>query len=124
MDDKKPDPRTIAEEAVGGRLGSAPPDAAKAKAEMPPEDAVPASCDAGRITGRHRSQDRGGGLRGVGDAYADATTERRESGLGKLLGKPQRRQVSGKRRGPTAVHGVAAGFALGYAAALLIHRRP
>jgi len=38
MDDKKSDPRIIAEEAVGQARGSPPPDAAKA--EMPTDDAI------------------------------------------------------------------------------------
>jgi hypothetical protein len=38
MDDKKPDPKTIAEEAVGERRGNPTPDAAKL--EMPTEEAI------------------------------------------------------------------------------------
>jgi hypothetical protein len=40
MDDKKPNPRVIAEEAVGERRDSPIPDAAKGQAEMPTEEII------------------------------------------------------------------------------------
>ena len=116
MDDKKSDPRIIADEAVGQARGSPNPDAAKA--EMPTDDVMQRrAVSAGPHADIADQTAESVGER-VGDAYA--TTDEM---------KPRSRKVA-RRAAPQASRGaqqpfisVVAGFALGYAAALLIHRR-
>jgi hypothetical protein len=113
MDDKKPDPRTIAEEAV-----------AKEKAEMAPEDAVrQVAIPAGTQAGIAARTAEAVGER-VGDAYADATTDEAQERSRKVVRKAATQagsQASGAAQQPFMT--VVAAFAVGYVAALLIHRR-
>ena len=116
MDDKKPDPKTIAEEAVGERGENPTTDAAQP--EMPTEEVIrQLARSAGPQADIAAKTAESVGER-VGDAYA--TTEEVKAGTRKVA----RRAASEARRAvqqPFVT--VAAGFALGYAAALLIHRR-
>jgi hypothetical protein len=116
MDGKKPDPRIIAEEAVGEARGSPTPDAAKDKPAT--EEVIrQLAASAGPQADIAAKTAESVGER-VGDAYA--TTEEVKAGTRKVA----RRAASEARRAvqqPFVT--VAAGFALGYAAALLIHRR-
>ena len=116
MDDKKSDPRIIAEEAVGQARGGPTPEGAKA--EMPTEDvirglAMSAGPEADIATQTAESL----GER-VGDAYA--TTD-------EVKAKPRNvsRRAAPRARGAAQQPfiSVAVGFVLGYAAALLTHRR-
>ena len=117
MDDKKPDAKTIAEEAVGERR-SPDPEAAKDKPEMPTEEAIRRlATSAGPLADLSVKTAESVGER-LGDAYA--TTD-------EVKARPEnvaRRAVSqAGRAAQQPFVAVAAGFALGYAAALLIHRR-
>jgi hypothetical protein len=115
MDDKKPDARTIAEEAVGEARGAPIPDAAKNKPateEVIRQLATSAGPQADIATKTAESI----GER-VGDAYA--TTAEVKAGSRKVA-RTVASQASRAAQQPFIT--VAAGFALGYAAALLIHR--
>ena len=118
MDDRKPDLRAIAEEAVGERRGNPTPDAAKDK---PATEAVirQLATSAGPRAGLAARASEAVGER-VGGAYADGT-------MGGATGRPRNvaRQAAAQvgRAAQQPFMTVAAGFALGYAAALLIHRR-
>jgi len=118
MDDKKPDPKAIADEAVGETRDRPPPGAANEKVEMPTEDVI-----------RRRAMSAGpqADLSGrtaesvgetVGDAYA--TTEEVKAGSRHVA---RRAASQASHTAQQRFVTVAAGFALGYAAALLIHRR-
>jgi len=116
MDDKKSDPRIIAEEAVGQARGSLT--SAASKAEMPTEDvirrlAISAGPQADIATKTAESV----GER-VGDAYA--TTAEVKAGSRKVA-RTVASQASWAVQQPFMT--VAAGFALGYIAAVFIHRR-
>jgi hypothetical protein len=116
MDDKKSDPRIIAEEAVGQARGSLT--SAASKAEMPTEDvirrlAISAGPQADIATKTAESV----GER-VGDAYA--TTAEVKAGSRKVA-RTVASQASWTVQQPFMT--VAAGFALGYIAAVFIHRR-
>ena len=116
MDDKKPDAKTIAEEAVGEARGAPIPDAAKNKPateEVIRQLATSAGPQADIATKTAESV----GER-VGDAYA--TTAEVEAGSRKFA-RTIASQASHAAQQPFIT--VASGFALGYAAALLIHRR-
>jgi ElaB/YqjD/DUF883 family membrane-anchored ribosome-binding protein len=116
MDDKKADARTIAEEEVGEARGAPIPDAAKNKPateEVIRQLATSAGPQADIATKTAESV----GER-VGDAYA--TTAEVEAGSRKVA-RTAASQSSRAVQQPFIT--VAAGFALGYAAALLIHRR-
>ena len=116
MDDKKPDARMIAEEAVGEARGAPIPDAAKNKPateEVIRQLATSAGPQADIATKTAESV----GER-VGDAYA--TTAEVEAGSRKFA-RTVASQASRAAQQPFIT--VASGFALGYAAALLIHRR-
>jgi ElaB/YqjD/DUF883 family membrane-anchored ribosome-binding protein len=116
MDDKKSDPRIIAEEAVGQARGSPTPDAAKA--EMPTEDVIRRlATSAGPQADIATRTAESVGER-VGDAYA--TTDEVKAGPRKVARRAASPASWAAQQPFTAV---AAGFALGYAAALLIHRR-
>ena len=116
MDDRKSDPRIIAEEAVGQARGSPTPDAAKA--EMPTEDVIlRLALSAGPQADIAAQTAESVGER-VGDAYA--TTAEVKAGSRKVA-RTVASQASPAAQQPFIT--VAAGFALGYAAALLIHRR-
>jgi hypothetical protein len=116
MDDKKSDPRIIAEEAVGEARGSPTPDAAKP--DMPTEDVIRRlATSAGPQADIATRTAESVGER-VGDAYA--TTAEVKAGSRKVA-RTVASQASPAAQQPFIT--VAAGFALGYAAALLIHRR-
>ena len=118
MDGKKPDSRTIAEEAVGETRGSPIPDAAKDEAVTPTEEVIrQLATSAGPQADIATKTAESIGDR-VGDAYA--TTTEVKAGSRKVA----RTVASQARRAAQQPFiTVAAGFALGYAAALLIHRR-
>jgi len=108
MDDKKPDARTIAEEAVGQIRGAPIPDAAKDQAVTPTVEVVrQLATSAAESVGER-----------IGDAYA--TTAEVKAGSRKVA-RTTESQTSRAAQQPFVM--VAAGFALGYAAAVLIHRR-
>jgi len=116
MDDKKPDARTIAAEEVGEARGAPIPDAAKnnpATEEVISQLATSAGPEADIATKTAESV----GER-VGDAYA--TTDEVKAGPRKVA---RRAASQASRAAQQPFTAVAAGFALGYAAALLIHRR-
>jgi len=116
MDDKKPDARTIAEEAVGEARGAPVPDAARDKPateEVIRQLATSAGPQADIATKTAESV----GER-VGDAYA--TTAEVKAGSRKVA-RTAASQASHAAQQPFMT--LAAGFSLGYAAALLIHRR-
>ena len=116
MDGKKPDSRTIAEEAVGERRGSPAPDAVKA--EMPTEEDIrQLATSAGSQASRAAKTAEALGERD-GGAYADAITDEERS---RKVARHAASQAS--RAAQQRFITVAAGFALGYAAALLINRR-
>ncbi|SRR6266568_7132477 len=118
MDDKKPDSRTIAEEAVGERRGNPSPDAVKDKAETPTEEVIrQLATSAGPQADIAAKTAESVGER-VGDAYA--TTDEVKAGSRKVA-RTVASQASRAAQQPFMT--VAAGVALGYAAALLIHRR-
>jgi hypothetical protein len=112
MDDKKPDSRTIAEEAVGEMRPI--PDAVKDRAEAPTGEVLrQRATSAGSQASRAAKTAEALGERG-GGAYADAITDRK-------VARHAASQAS--RAAQERFMTVAAGFALGYAAALLIYRR-
>ena len=116
MDDKKPDSRTIAEEAVGERRGGPTPDAMKA--EAPTENVIrQRATSAGPQADIAAKTAEAVGER-VGDAYA--TTDEVKMGSRKVA---RHAASQASRAAQERFMTVAAGFALGYAAALLIHRR-
>ena len=122
MDEKKPDPDRISDEAVGEALESRRPDAGKEAPRPAPRSAGPQANVAARTAESVGER--------VGDAYADATPrqaqERSRNAVhqGRLAGSPRSGMV-----GDLSVGGgqqfvtVIAAFALGYAAALLLHGR-
>jgi hypothetical protein len=116
VDDNKGYSNTIAAEAVGERFGSPPPETG--------EHAVrPVATSSGA---RARVADKTAESVGerVGDAYADATTDEARERSRKVVRDAG--MQGGSEAGPfnqqTFVT-VAAAFALGYIAALLIHHR-
>jgi hypothetical protein len=124
VDDPAHHLRKVAAEAVGERLGGATPEAVKDKPEMPTEEAL-----------RQRARS-AGPQASLAVRTAESVDERVGDAVrGRCDGRGARAvpescsascdagRVSGNRCGPTAIHRVAVGFALGYAAALLIHRR-
>lgn len=118
MGDNKRDPQAIADEAVGETRDRPTSDAASGRVEMPTADVIRRrATSAGPQADIAVKTAESVGER-VGDAYA--TTAEVEAGT---------RNVA-RRAGFKASHTAqqpfvmaAAGFALGYAAALLIHRR-
>jgi ElaB/YqjD/DUF883 family membrane-anchored ribosome-binding protein len=116
MDDKKSDPRIIAEEAVGEARGSPTPDAAKA--EMPTADVIRRLATSAGPQADIAAQTAESVGERVGDAYA--TTDEVKAGS-RNVARRTASQASRTAQQPFVT--VAAGFALGYAAALLIHRR-
>ena len=118
MDDKKPDAKTIAEEAVGETRGAPIPDAVKDKPEMPTEEVIR---QLGRSAGPQAdiaAQTAEAVGERVGDAYA--TTDEVKAGSRKvtrIAASPARNAAQ------QPIMTMAAGFALGYIAALLIYRR-
>jgi hypothetical protein len=116
MDDKKSDPRVIAEEAVGQARGSPTPDAAKV--ETPTEDLIRQRATSAGPQADIATQTAEAVGERIGDAYA--TTD-------EVRARP--RNVAWRAASPASRAAqqpfilVAAGFDLGYAAALLMHRR-
>ena len=120
MDDQKPDAKTIADEAVGQIRGSPVPDAAKDGAVAPTGEVIrQRSTSAGSQADMASRTAEAVGER-VGDAYADGTMGR-VMARSRNIAQPAWSQASHAAQWPFIA--VAAGFALGYAAALLIHRR-
>jgi hypothetical protein len=123
MDDKKPDPDRIAEEAVGEALESRRPDAGKEEPRPAPTSTGPEANVAARTAESVGER--------VGDAYADATPdqaqERSRNAVrqsARQAGSPQ--SGTGSDRMPARsqqVVTVVAAFALGYAAALMLYGR-
>jgi hypothetical protein len=119
MDEQKAYASDIAAEAVGERLGSPPPDTREQTSPPPATSAGPRA----RVAEKTAESL---GERSV-DAYADATTdEARErsrrvfphAAIGSQTGGAALSELLGQQTFVT----VLAAFALGYAAALLIHR--
>ena len=116
MEEKKSDSRIIAEEAVGQARGSPTPDAAKA--EMPTQDVIRRLARSAGPQADIAAQTAESVGERVGDAYA--TTDEVKAGS---------RNVARGAASPASRAGqqpfilVAAGFALGYAAALWIYPR-
>ena len=120
MEDKKSDARTIAEEAVGQIRGAPIPDAAKDQAVTPTVEVVrQLATSAGPRAGMAAKTAEAVGER-VGDAYAGGTMGEATARSRNIV-RPVRSQASRAAQQPFIA--VTAGFALGYAAALLIHRR-
>jgi hypothetical protein len=120
MDDKKPDLRTIADEAVGETRGSPIPEAAKQEAVAPTEEVIRQhATSAGPQAGIAVQAAEAVGER-AGGAYADGTMGV-ATARSRNIAQPTWSQASRAAQPPFIA--VAAGFALGYAAALLIHRR-
>lgn len=116
MDNKKSDPRIIAEEAVGQARGSPTPEAPKA--EMPTDDVIQRlAMSAGPQADNAARTAESIGER-VGDAYATTDEVKARS---RNVARRAAPQASRAAQQPFIL--VATGFALGYAAALLIHHR-
>jgi hypothetical protein len=123
MDDKKPDPERIAEEAVGEALESRRPDAGKEEVRPAPTAAGPQANIADKTAESVGER--------VGDAYADATPdqaqERSRNAVrqgARQAGSPQSGTATDRMPARSQqVVTVVAAFALGYAAALLLHGR-
>ena len=116
MDEQKAYASDIAAEAVGERLGSPPPDTREQTSPPPAASAGPQARVAEKTAESLGERS--------GDAYADATTdEEREqsrrgaSAIGSQTGGAALSELLGQQ-----FVTVLAAFALGYAAALLIHR--
>jgi hypothetical protein len=121
MDGKKPDSRTIAEEAVGERRESPTPDAVRDKADMPTEEVIrQRATSLGSQASRAAKTAEALGERD-GGAYADAITDEAKE-RSRRVARHAASQASRAAQEQRFMR-VAAGFALGYAAALLIHRR-
>lgn len=117
MDDQKPDSQAIANEAVGETRDRPTADAAN-KVEMPTEDAIRRrAASAGPQADIAVKTAESVGER-VGDAYATTAEVRAGS---RNVARRTPFQASHTAQQPVVM--IAAGFALGYAAALWIHRR-
>jgi hypothetical protein len=123
VQDKKPDPDRIAEEAVGEALESRHPGAGKEEARPAPTSAGPQANVADKTAESVGER--------VSDAYADATPDEARERSRSVV--QQGLTQAGPRRSGTAGDGmtlggqhvvtVVAAFALGYATAFLFHRR-
>lgn len=118
MGDKKPDPKAIAEEAVGETRDSPTPGAADDKVEMPTEDVIRRRATSARPQADIAVKTAESVGERVGDAYA--TTDEVRAGP-RNVARRAASQASYTAQQPFVT--VAASFALGYAAALLIHHR-
>jgi hypothetical protein len=123
MDDKKPDPDRIAEEAVGEALESRRPVAGKEEPRPAPTSAGPEANVAARTAESIGER--------AGDAYADATPHEAQERSRNAVGQGAR-QAGFSLRGTASdripaggqqVMTVVAAFALGYVAAFLFHGR-
>lgn len=124
MDDTKIDTRRIAAEAVGERPASATPDAAKEKLRTLPEEFVrPVPASAGPQASLAAKTAEAVGER-VGDAYADATMAEAQRRSQQSIGHAAtfHATVGSHWFGQQPLMTAAAGFALGYVAALMVHR--
>jgi hypothetical protein len=111
MDDKNPDARTIAEEAVGEIRGAPIPEPAKDQAVAPTEDVVrQLATSVGPRSGMAARTAEAVGER-VGDAYADGTMTEATARSRNIV-RPVWSRASGAAEQPFMA--VAAGFALGY----------
>jgi hypothetical protein len=110
MDDKEAYSSPIAAEAVGERLGNPPPDTG--------EHAVRADATSSGSQARVADKTAESVGERAGDAYADATTDEARERSRKAVRHAGR---AGQFNQQTFVTVVAA-FALGYVAALLVHR--
>ena len=126
MPTRKQDPDAIAEEAVGQRHGDPPPYAVKEQPGMSQEEmARRLSQPAGPRASIPEKTAEAVGER-VGDAYADPGSAAARNLPGKLAHPAGRQERSGAvRQALDEQHFlmVAASFALGYMAALLLHGR-
>jgi hypothetical protein len=129
METRKQDPAAIADEAVGQRHGDPPPYAVKKQPDMSQEEmARRLSKSAGPRASISEKTAEAVGER-VGDAYADpgsaAARSERSSGNGvadPVLGAVRQvAQLVSHQFGEQPFMMVAAGFALGYMTALMLH---
>ena len=120
MDDQKPDAKTIADEAVGEIRGSPVPDADKGDAVAPTGEVIRQRATSAGSQADMASRTAEAVGERVGDAYADRTMGGAPA-RSRNIAQPVWSQAS--RAAQPSLIAVAAGFALGYAAALLIHRR-
>jgi hypothetical protein len=126
MQTRKQDPEAIAEEAVGQRHGDPPPYAVREQPNMSQEEiARQLSKPAGPQASIPEKTAEAVGER-VGDAYADPGSAGARNLPGNIarLALPHERSDAVRRvldEPPFLI--AAAGFALGYMAALLLHRR-
>ena len=117
MDYKKPDPQAIAREAVGETRDPLTPEAAN-KVEMPTEDVIRRrAISAGPQADIAIKTAESVGER-VGDAYATTDEVKARS-----RNVARRAAPRASRAAQQPFISVVAGFAVGYAVALLIHRR-
>jgi hypothetical protein len=123
MDDRKPDPDRIAEEAVGEALESRRPDAGREEVRPAPASAGPQANVADKTAESIGER--------AGDAYADAAPDEAQQRsrnaarqAARQAGSPQSGTASNRMAasGQQVVTAVAA-FALGYVAAFLFHGR-
>jgi hypothetical protein len=112
MDDKKPDPSTIAAEAVGERPGTPPPDTGEHAVRPVVTSAGPGARIADKTAESVGER--------AGDAYADATTDEARERSRKVVRHAG--MHGGSQFNQQTFVTVVAAFALGYVAALLIHR--
>ena len=118
MDDQRPDPKAIADEAVGETRDRPTPYAANDKLEMPTEDVLRRrAMSAGPRADLSVKTAESVGER-VGDAYA---TTKEVKARSRNVARRAASHASHTAQQPFVT--IAAGFALGYAAALLIHHR-
>jgi hypothetical protein len=126
METRKQDPDAIAEEAVGQRHGDPPSYAVKKGPDMSQEEmARRLSQPAGPRASIPEKTAEAVGER-VGDAYADpgsATARNLPGKIARLAGPRERSDAMRQVVGEQPLMMVAAGFALGYITALLLHGR-
>jgi hypothetical protein len=111
------DKRKIVDEAIGERPASAIPDAAR---DRVPEAALRPPYSVGPQASIAAKTAEAMGERGSAGAYADPATDRASSRSRTFVGRPSTGLTP--RFGGKPYLAAAAVFALGYAAALLIHR--
>ena len=121
MDDKKTDASRIAEEAVGERPGSATPDAAKKKSTTEQVIRQAATSVGSEASVAAKSAEAVGERGGGAYAHPNATTA--EVQKRSRNNRPVARQTGSPLFGEQTLVRMVGVFALGYAAALLIHQR-
>jgi hypothetical protein len=126
MQTRKQDPDAIAEEAVGQRHGDPPPYAAREQPDMSPEERARRLAEpAGPRASIPEKSAEAVGER-VGDAYADPGSGAARNLPGRLAhiaGPHERSDAMRQMLDEQPFLMVAAGFALGYMAALMLHGR-